>query len=233
MHDHDHGSEERDGRMSVAIFGVWCAFFCFIGFSGRLPLYINPRFSFLPILGAALSGAIALTLGLRQLRRGEGETRGDYSLVAWLLMPIVLGILIPPEGVGAFVASKRGGAAVSADSEGVFSSTLQSGGEYASTTLADLTKSSGEKPKKVSVEGQISLDSGKKGECRLTHYVMVCCVADLSPVSVELRYPSGFAPVNGQWVRVRADAHSGPDGVMLDAKFIQPLNQPSSQYLYP
>jgi hypothetical protein len=188
----------------------------------------------LPVVGAAILVAMVLSL-----RFGKGHldchNQNDWSLLSWFVMPIFLGLVVAPAGLGAFVASSRQADLLSGNTgNSTISLDLGAGSGYKSVTVAELAEAGHIKVGKVSVEGQIlgSVPGLKANECPLAHYVMVCCAADLHTVAVILRYPSNYHPKKDRWVRVYGTVRRDSRGVVLDGKVIQPIAEPNPPYLY-
>jgi len=212
--------------------GSWALFFLFILMSGRLPLYINPRFSMLPALGAVMLAGMVLAVWSKAGRHNHGNQL-DWAHLAWFLMPIVLGLLITPSALGAFIAGKRGGNLWSnSPGNSAIALNLASNSEYAPITISRLAGAGHITSGKVSVEGQLFSNGAGLGanECSLVHYKMVCCIADLRVIGVILHYPAGFHPVQGAWVRVQGKASRDARGVVIDV--IEPIPEPNPPYLY-
>ena len=220
-------------RTEMVIFASWALFFIFVLVSGRLPLYITPKFAVLPVLGAVIFGAMAFVY--RHGRPKSSHSHRDWSLIPWFLMPVVLSLIVAPVGLGAFVAGNRqaslmgptqGNSGISLD--------LSKKSGYKTVTIVDLAQAGRIKGGKVSVEGQlVGSSSGlKANETMIAHYKMVCCVADVSPVAIILEQPSGFIPEKNQWVRVNGTARREARGVVLKADMIQPIAAPKPPYLY-
>jgi uncharacterized repeat protein (TIGR03943 family) len=221
---------------------AWAVFFVFILVSKRLPLYINPRFELLPAFGAIVLAAMvaALWFGHTQSddhehEHGNDHLQVDWTHVSWFTLPVILGLIIAPAGLGAFVAGRQHGMAWSNQpgNSGI-SLNLSGNSQYADCNIAQLSDAGHITSGKVAIDGQISLQGAKMpaGECSLVHYRMVCCVADLRVVGVTLKYAVGYKPADGQWVHVEGKASRQKDGVYVDADVIQPIPQPDPPYLF-
>ena len=220
-------------RTESVIFSLWTLFFLFVTFSGRLPLYINPRFVALPIIGAIICGAMAFVY--RRGRPANGHSKRDWSLTPWFLMPVAIALIVPPVGLGTFVANNRQGSLTgSGQGNSAISLDLSNDSNYKPVTVIDLADAGNIKGGKVSVQGQLLTRSAKLGanQCLLAHYQMVCCVADVSPVAVILEYPGGYTPTKGKWVQVDGVASRDKRGVILKADAIRPIPTPNPPYLY-
>jgi|GEM_PF-2700020 len=218
----------------VAVFAAWALFFLFTMVSGRLPLYINPKFGVLPLLGTLVTALMALALRYGRKHIGCAEHR-DWSMLSWFLMPVIVSLIIPPVGLGAFVAGNRQANLLGpSQGSGAISLNLSGRSGYKDVTILQLADAGEIKGGKVTVEGQLLSSDQKLGanECLIAHYQMVCCVADVRPVAIILRYPEGYKPTADQWVRVNGIARREKRGVVLEAQVIQPISTPNPPYLY-
>lgn len=214
--------------------GSWALFFAFILGSGRLPLYINPRFALLPAVGALMLIGMVAAIWSKANQHSHGAPQ-DWSHLSWFLMPIVLGLVITPSALGAFIAGKhQGNLWTSSPGNSAIALNLSSNSQYAPVTVAQLSEAGTITSGKVQVDGQMfAAGAGMKpNECSLVHYKMTCCIADLTVVGVILHYPSGFKPVPGQWVRVEGKARRDSRGVVVDADIIEQIPEPNPPYLY-
>jgi uncharacterized repeat protein (TIGR03943 family) len=218
--------------LGIVMLLSWCLFFVFLMVSGRMPLYVSPRFRFLPALGSALAFAMAFVL--RYGRHVHGIRR-EMSLLSWLLMPVVLGVIVAPAGLGEVVAGKQHGDLLSSSqgNSSVFLN-LAHDARYRSVTIKELVVAGHIEPGKVSVDGQFVGQSPglAHGETLLAHYSMVCCAMDVRPMTVILRCPNNYKPEIGQWARVRGTVRRERRAVLIDAESIQPIAEPSPPYLY-
>lgn len=218
------------------ILATWTLFFGFVLVSGRLPLYINPKFAMLPLLGALILAGMAFTMrqGKTPCGCAQGGSR-DWSVLPWFLMPVVLSLIIAPAGLGAFVAGNRqSGLLASTRGDSAISLDLSKQSGYENVNIIELAQAGNIKGGKVSVEGQLlgAAPGLESGECLIAHYQMICCVADIRPVVIILKYPKGYMPSKGQWVRVNGTATRGKRGVVLTADVILPIGAPNPPYLY-
>jgi uncharacterized repeat protein (TIGR03943 family) len=228
--------KKQDYRDPI-ILAVWALFFVFVlVWPHRLPLYINPKFAVLPFLGALILAAMAFALRQGTAPCGCGHSHGrDWSVMPWFLMPVVMSLIIAPAGLGAVVAGNRqSGLLASTGGDSAISLDLSKQSGYENVNIIELAQAGNIKGGKVSVEGQLlgTAPGLEADECLIAHYQMVCCVADIRPVVVILRYPGGYTPTKGQWVRVNGTAARSTRGVVLTADAIQPIAAPNPPYLY-
>lgn len=231
----DKGHDYRKGA-TVTAFCAWGAFFLFVLLSGRVRMYISPRFFVLPVAGAVILTAMVVTLvRSRHHAAGPGLSTSRWDWVPLFVTPVVIGSLVAPIGVGTIVAGNRRADLMGGVRQtGSLSFALGAGSGYRETTVYDLATAANIAPGKVSLQGQIleRLPDMAGNQCPLAHYKMTCCVADLQPVAVTLEYPAGFTPTVNQWVSVRGTVRRLGDATIVKADIIAPISAPNPPYLY-
>jgi len=228
-----HGNNKAP---AVAALAAWAVFFLFILLSGRINLYISPRFYALPVLGIVVLAAMVVTL-VRNREHGLEHAHGaeTWDWVPLFVMPIVVGFLVAPIGVGAVVAGNRQSDLLGGARQfGKLSLALGTGDTYKEVTVYELATAATLTPGKIRVQGQIlgKMEGMAENRCPLAHYKMTCCVADLQPIAVVLEYPAGFTPQEHQWVSVRGTAWRDGDQTIVKADIITPSSAPNPPYLY-
>lgn len=225
--------KSKSDVFEVAVLGSWAAYFLFVLVSKRLPLYINPKFSVLPWIGMSVLVAMIVATRISNPSCCK-KADHDWSFLAWFLMPILMSVLFPPAGLGAFVASTRQAEMLKGNmTDSNISLDLSRSAQYKDIRLDELVSAGRIVAGKVTVVGQTLVDSNATpDECMLAHYVMVCCAADLRPVGIVLKYPAGYTPQHGKWVRVRGTVSRESQGIVLRADSIEPIREPNPPYLY-
>lgn len=223
----------KGDAFEIVVLGSWAAYFLLIMVSRRLPLYINPKFWALPWIGISVMVAMIVATRISNPCRCQ-KADHDWSLLPWFLMPILMGLLFPPAGLGAFVANTRKAEMFgSSGANSNISLDLSRSAQYKEMRLDELAAASRIVAGKVTVVGQTIVSSNTApDECILAHYVMVCCAADLRPVGIILKYPAAYTPQHGKWVRVRGTVSREPQGIVLRADTIEPIREPNPPYLY-
>lgn len=227
----------RTGPTAVVLI-AWASFFLFVLLTGRVHLYISPRFFVLPVLGIVLMVAMVIVLVSEDDSAdatSHDHGSGSWDWVPFFLMPVVVGFLIAPMGMGSVVAANRqadllGGAR----RFGTRTLALGTGQDYKDVTVYDLATAENLNANRIKVMGQIldPLPGMTAQRCPLAHYKMTCCVADLQPVAVILEYPTDFKPEPSQWVLVRGTARLDGEATVVKADVITPVAEPRPPYLY-
>lgn len=215
---------------------AWAVLLLFVLLTGRVRMYISPRFFVLPAAGAVILLAMVVTL-LRNRGPAEGHSHGTdkWDWVPLFVTPVVIGLLVAPIGVGTIVAGNRKADLMGGiRQEGALSFALGAGSSYKEATVYDLATAASITPGKVSVQGQIleRLPEMTGRQCPLAHYKMTCCVADLQPVAITLEYPAGFTPRVNQWVSVRGTVRREGDATIIVADIVANISAPNPPYLY-
>ena len=221
---------DRIDWVEVASLLSWTAFLLFVVFSGRLPLYINPRFAFIPLTGALITLAMAIRV-IASPNPDIYAPKRHTRVLTWFLMPIALAIVVSPAGMGAFAVDNSAASRTRANTSITFNPGVSG---YKRTTLVRLAEAGNIKEGKVSVEGQVKIDPKllDSNEILLYHYQMVCCVLHVSPVSALVKHPADYEPAAGQWVRVKGTVKRDDRGVVISADAITPIKEPDPPYIY-
>jgi putative membrane protein len=227
--------------------------------NGTLYFYISERYSWLTIL--AVIGL--LIVGLSYRRRSDahhshdhhehdhhdhahhdhnhGLTWGGALLVA---TPIILGLLVPPQPLGASALSTREINVGSADS--VLPALVRRTEQKAAidrnildwVTAFRSSRNSGEvfEGVEANLVGFVYRDENQAdGSFWLARFIVGCCVADASPVAVLVRSPQHGDLKDGDWVRVggRFREEVGAQAPVLFADSVEAIPSPNQPYLYP
>lgn len=236
--------------------------------NGSLYFYISQRFMVLilmAVLGLIVVGisyqfATDHSHGEHDCCHDEGHGHGHSHSLTWsaaliLALPILLGLLVPPQPLGASALSNR---------------EMETGGERSrmpatvrnAQAKADVDKNildwayefDADAPeaivgKEADVIGFVFHDAAGRdtadGDAQnenadsflLARYVVSCCVADAAYVGLTVRWPESTALEQDQWVRVRGQLDTQQvDGItrpILIADEVEPADMPSQPYLYP
>lgn len=173
-----------------------------------------------------------------------GHNHGlSWEGVVIVLLPIVLGLLVPPRPLGASALATREvevgattgmPAAIRASSEktDLEKNILDWAYEFQSTDLAQVVG------REANVEGFVFKDE-QFGDSAfsLTRYIVSCCVADAAYAGLLVQGVDLATLENDQWLRVRGRfelTNSGGQTVpVLIAESAEPIAQPVQPYLYP
>ena len=228
--------------------------------NGTLYYYINQRFAVYTMI--AIVGLLALGIAYRpQGRRAAGPAEpvdlfaappaeSHAGRLGWgsfllLLSPMILGLAVPPQPLGAAALSNR---EVSVSS---------SGSAIPAAVLAAAEKSSNDRNildwlhtfaakgdpaafagQEATVTGFVFRDERFAGDqFMVTRFVVSCCVADANVAGLVVRWPQGADLPADQWVEVtgsfQAETFSGEPLAVLQAKTVSAVSVPDQPYLYP
>jgi uncharacterized repeat protein (TIGR03943 family) len=216
--------------------------------SGAITFYINQRLTWLT-WGATLA---LLIMGIAQGQRILNRTshiahRQSPGLPVWsylaLLVPLFLGVVIPPQPLGASVAGNRGltSAAGIAQEKAVSSPT----GVPDRRDILGWLRAFGSDPDPEAFAGQAVEVVGfvyHDGEMAtdqfmVARFLIVCCVADAVPVGLPVRYAEATHLELDTWVRVRGTFAAGEVWgerlPVIAAEEVTVVPQPAQPYLYP
>jgi putative membrane protein len=221
--------------------------------SGRLILYIHQRFTWLILLSAfALIGLAINTFNHRPavwtqdeafLIQDFAQPHAKLELII-LVIPLILGILIPASSLGASAASSRSinqNAPISARGSNTLSFSQDSEDRsilewlWAFEEMSQPEEIIGDK---VNVEGFIFITETGSSEQTIMvgRFLITCCVADAIPVGIALIPPEGQNLPDG-WVRVQGTMTiktvDGRETLFIEADRLLPIEAPNNPYLYP
>ncbi|MBK8046096.1 MAG: TIGR03943 family protein [Anaerolineales bacterium] len=166
--------------------------------------------------------------------------------VALILLPIILGVVVPPQPLGAAALANREvnvGLQNSALPSAVRAAAAKQGSERNIldwlNTFATSTNASEEfAGQDARVEGFVFRDD-RFGEDQfmVTRFVVSCCVADANVAGLVVEWPDAATLPADQWVEVtgrfEAGALAGETLPVLHAQSIKPVDVPEQPYLYP
>ena len=207
---------------------------------GQLPLYIHPRYTPL-VLATTL---ILLAIGgfrLWQTADLPQSLRGRIGMYGLLLAPLLLGVLIPAKPAGSALIDPR---QLNTVGRSYRSANALVADDSSKWTLLDwmfarfTLKPEEIKGRTVDVVGFVYHPSGAPAdEFYVVRYLLACCVADRSGVSLPVRWPQAASLANDQWVHVTGSIELRPgDGtpdILVDSVQVAPVDRPTEPYLYP
>ena len=240
---------------------------------GTLFFYINQRFMIYTLI--AIVGLLLVALSYRPLARrpGVGEHAGHehpgdgtdgtdladgtdhaghnhaltWTGAALVLLPIVLGILVPPQPLGAAALNNRE-VEITTRQVSSLPAAIRAAGEKnaAERNILDWlhTFSSAADPaaefagQPVRVAGFVFRDDRfADDQFMVTRFVVSCCVADANVAGMVVRWPEAAALPADQWVQVEgllaAGELAGAALPVVAAQQITPIDVPQQPYLYP
>ncbi len=229
-----------------ALFLASGGFLYLLIYNGTLETYIHPRFSYL-----TLAAALALVVIAVSFFRADDSLAHEHTPIAWwglliVLVPVVLGWMVPPRPLGAAAMNTReisvgGLAPISAAQSEQLASTIPS----RERNILDWVKLF-QSPEgwsiyagqDASVVGFVYRDErfGPQ-EFMISRFVISCCVADGQPIGLIVRSPEAAEWVDDQWLQIEGQieiaAFNGQSVPLLLAVEMEPVDPPAQPYLYP
>jgi uncharacterized repeat protein (TIGR03943 family) len=224
-------------------------------FNGALYYYIAPRFAWLSLVAVALLIILAQSYGVfdrpqesaaheHDHHEHQDHQRGKASPWPLLIvaLPVILGVLVPARPLGTNAAATRGVStdiALAADT----ASTLTV--VPAERNVLDWVLAMTENPAPDALDGEEADVIGfvyrdpyfAEDQFMVARFVLVCCVADASPIGVVGQWPDAAELKLDSWVRVKgtfaAGEMSGEPMPVLVAASVEPVDAPAQPYLYP
>jgi uncharacterized repeat protein (TIGR03943 family) len=161
-----------------------------------------------------------------------------------ILLPVVLGITIPPRPLGAAAMANRD-VTVSGLSSAVAPKTSQIASSDRKRNLLDWVAAfsaqrdpqafNGEEAQVVGFvyrDGRFADDT-----FMVSRFIVSCCVADATPIGLIVQSPNAATLKQDEWVEVsgvfQTGEFDGQDTLVLMAKQIQPTEPPNQPYLFP
>lgn len=222
--------------------------------SDHLRLYVHPRFAG-PVLWAvffliALAAWQATRLfGVRGIRATALPPARLFAYVV-VLLPLMIGFALPPQGLGNSLAEHRGGFQPSGDGhvlprQAELEALLVSGGGRQQVSAAQFRHLAGllwTKPgamigSSVELSGFIYRAEGLlPGQFLLARYEISCCAADATVVACLCTLDEGQTLPPGGWVSVQGTVAQGeyqsqPVGLIV-VESLTPIDAPADPYVY-
>ncbi|MFO7634700.1 MAG: TIGR03943 family protein [Caldilinea sp.] len=220
--------------------------------NGTLFFYINQRFMVYTVF--AIVGLVLIAISYRPTtRRGDAEDeihshhRLGWAGVAIVVLPMVLGVLIPPQPLGAAAMDNRE-ISITSQTRSVLPAAVRAAAQKnaADRNLLDWLHAFTASPnpaqefagQPVDVIGFIYHDERLADDQVLVNrFVVSCCVADASVVSMVVHSPDAVALPSDTWVQVRGILQPGEfNGRPLPVVSAQQMilaPMPDQPYLYP
>lgn len=216
---------------------------------GTLLFYIHQRFALLTL--AAALGLIFVAAGYFYAANQSHEGHDhDHSAPSWfglllLALPVLLGVLVAPQPLGANALSNRelntadlSSLAPPQNSDSAF------GASAGEKNILDWLYAFQQNPDPAAFNGQQARIVGfvyrdeRFGEDSFLvgRFIVSCCVADANPVGLIVRWPDAETLADDQWVEVtgrfEAGTFDGEPTPILVIETLTPTTPPAQPYLY-
>jgi uncharacterized repeat protein (TIGR03943 family) len=224
--------------VSSFVLASWAGLFWFVLLTDRTNLYLSDRTAWVVPVGAAVLTIAALGK-VAALRAGTGGTPSPKNMAeaAFLILPVVIVLALPPTTLGAFAASRRstlGSGAYGASPEEIAK------GELSLADVAGALRTQGglkalvsRASETVTFVGFVTRDAGAPvDEFTLNRFLVSCCVADAVAVQVRVvGTPAELDLQKDQWVSVTGSIYPLQSEVVIKASEIRKVERPKRPYL--
>jgi putative membrane protein len=223
----------------AAVLAAWAVLFWFLLLSGRDALYLSTRTAWVVPVGAVLlTGASVGRLGSARTRTPAPMTLREAWALAFMVVPVVLVLALPPATLGSFSAGKRAGFA----SAGIATSAGDAG--TGAISLIDVAAAQTTKEGETALAGRAGENVDLVGfvvryadtpadELLLTRYIVTCCVADATVAQVRVVNVQPGAFSANEWVDVKGAIYPLGREIIVNASSVVGVPRPEHPYLTP
>ncbi len=217
--------------LRAAAIAAWGGFFIYLWATGRATTYIGPKTSWVVALGAITLPTVALAYlwGARGHRRAASLR--EFGANGLLVAPILLTLMVPAPSLGALaVENKRTdkvAVPLDAPAEGEIRIVEIA---YASASLDYAQRSGLTAGKPVDFVAFVSGERDDKGEIEVSRFMVGCCAADATAVSVGV----ANAPAVGldTWVQIKGKLIGTPGvDLRVQATSVKKVSEPATPYV--
>ena len=274
-HDHDHEhhhhhhahehepSSRRAQLLQAALIAITGSMLLVKVVSGTLPFYVHVRYTTL-ITG---TGVVLVLLGIIQawfiFNPSDEEDHHDHDhdhghtheALSWrspamlaLVVPIVLGLLVPPKALTSAAIDTRGfgntGTGVRTV-ENIASQSQSISFDRSNWTLLDWVNALIYQPDNPVLQGEDIEVVGfvwrsedlQENEFYIARFIVSCCTADSLAIYMPVLSPDASQFPIDSWVRIKGTVGladiMGEETAVIQATEIIPTEQPAEPYLYP
>jgi uncharacterized repeat protein (TIGR03943 family) len=224
-------------RLATGIVLVaWAALFWFVILTGRTALYLSSRTAWVAPIGAILlTVAAAGRLLSSRVRRPVPLGREAAWRLAFLAVPVLALLVLPPTTLGSYAASRRtlAGASFGASAADVATGEVTladvAAAMWSPEAAEGLSQRAGSRVVFVGIV--VRREGTPANEFLLTRFIVTCCVADALSVQVRVvgAPPGRFE--EDQWVRVAGTIYPLGREVIVQASEISRVPRPARPYL--
>ncbi|CAN5685082.1 hypothetical protein BH18ACT17_BH18ACT17_02260 [soil metagenome] len=231
---------DRTRLLGAGVLATWAAMFWFLQLSGRLNLYLSTRTAWIVPTGAVVLSIGAVGAAVTARRRARSSlTRGASVTAALLIAPMILMAAAPPTTLGSFSSSRK--TQFSGRGLWTYWGTFDENSEITFFFVAAskfweggadlLGQRAGDEASFVGFAER--WDSTPSDELVLTRFVVTCCVADATPISIRVvNVPPGSVQQDS-WIEVRGQVYPVGRDLIVVADSIEPAPTPDLPYITP
>lgn len=238
--------------MGLALIAVAVVCTIWLAITGKLTLYIHPRYIVFTVLMAAT--ALVLTVGaaarLSHSEPGRRRRIGLASMAAVVAAAVVAAgmLLVPPATLTIATADQRelNSTTFGTEAQSVESAGTRPGAAFARFTVVDwssLLRQTSDPAfysgKSVDVIGFITRsDEDPENIFYLSRFIVTCCAVDAQPVGVAVYQPGwGESLTEGDWVQIAGEfvsspSSSGGPSIVLRPNTTRSVEEPNEPYLF-
>ncbi|MFT4297293.1 MAG: TIGR03943 family protein [Micropruina sp.] len=243
-HDHDHASYDHQESPGGFPWGlllglIGAVAICWLGVTGRLNLYIHPRYNLFTVVMAGLAAVAAVAAWVIRGRSTAGGR--SWAAVAAAAAMVVALLIVPPSTLTAASAQQR-----SPNSGTDADTTALAGANPATFKLRDWAMLVNDPDSVAKYSGQqvkltgfvLPTDDKRDGMFYLGRFVVTCCTVDARPVVVTVvkaEWAKSYKP--DHWLEVTGrlvPIEDAPGGAVLvvQPSAIKPVPAPDTPYEY-
>ncbi len=219
-------------------------YFSWLIISGNLTNYINQRFAWLAVVGAAVFIGLALVTIYGNLRADE-DCGHEHFPIGWDILlitslPLLLALIVPSRSLG--IEAVNGG--ISLSPVGVASQAAFQRSPL-DRNILDWLREFDRAPSPAAFNGTAADVVGfiyrepafAEDSFMISRFTMSCCVADAFPIGMPVSASQAADFETGVWARARGElraANFGGDVMpVLFAESLEAVEEPRQPYLYP
>jgi putative membrane protein len=222
--------------------------------SGKILLYINQRFVLLVLIAGVILIVCAQWI-FQERKKSENAgfdepsapsvSSGSRINLIWMVIPLVMGVLIPPRALGTSALPNRG---ITVSSPFTIQNTTSAQAldrPADQRTVLDWIRAfhAQSNPhtldqEPVDVIGFVYHDPRlNENQFLVGRYAIACCIADATAIGITVDWDPSAALENNSWVRVQGAMSTGElDGQavpVIIADGVIPIQEPDQPYLFP
>ena len=245
--DHSHDKSPQSDRIAWAktalLLGMGVYFFLLI-LTGKITYYINMRFAWLVVVGAAIFIVLALVNIYSNLKEADEDCHEHYQ-IGWdilliVALPLLLALLIPSRSLG--IEAVNGG--ISLNPVGVAGPSAFQRSPL-DRNILDWLREFDRASSPAAFNGTAADVIGfvyrepsfADDSFMISRFTMSCCVADAFPIGMPVSGPGASDFATGAWARVQGELKAADFGgdimPVLFADTIEAVDEPQQPYLYP
>ncbi|MEZ2392166.1 TIGR03943 family protein [bacterium RCC_150] len=226
-----------------------------LGVTGRLALYIHPRYFVFTIVMAVIAACLALAAFVLPPKPQDEHDHGHKGSPRWswiwplgsaitIAAAVVALLILPPSTLTTATVAQRD-LNGSASALALKTPALSSKSDYSAFTVRDwaslLRSGAGQDffaDKTATITGFITPDKTDPDVFFVTRFVVTCCAVDAQPIGVPVYHPGWQSEfTTDSWVTVTSSFRPNPnsasrEAIVLVPDTITPTTQPAQPYVY-